>query len=171
MNTKKESKKITAVLIAAIIVLVGLSATIIICLCVSQSQSREEVSNLGGVVFDNNASHYEETVEDKSGGETGIKIPGYPDITVPSDSDSIPITLLNPEGNPCNFKFTLELEETGETLYTTDYVKPGDAISGVTLDTKLKEGSYTLLINISTVSVDTGAEMNGAQVKTKLDVV
>ena len=77
---------------------------------------------------------------------------------------------LNPEGNPCNFKFTLSLQETGETLCTTDLVKPGDAIKGVTLDKLIEKGTYTLIINISTYSVDSNSQMNGAQVKSTLTV-
>lgn len=42
-------------------------------------------------------------------------------MTISSESTDFPITLLNPEENPCNFKFTLSLQETGETLCTTDY--------------------------------------------------
>mgnify|MGYP000379858219 FL=1 len=97
-------------------------------------------------------------------------IPGYPDMTISSESTDFPITLLNPEENPCNFKFTLSLQETGETLCTTDLVKPGDAIKGVTLDKPIEKGTYTLIINISTYSVDSNSQMNGAQVKSTLTV-
>lgn len=171
MNSKISSKKIIAVLIVLIVVLISAGIISVVCLMNSSSEQQNDTANLSGVVFDNNASHYEETVADKGGEKTGIKVPGYSDITISSDSDNIPITLLNPEGNPCNFKFTLEIAETGEILCTTDYVKPGDAIKGVELNNRIPKGSYTLIINIKTASLDTGAEMNGAQVKTKLEVV
>lgn len=171
MSSKTNSKKIIAVLIVLIVVLVSAGiSTVTYLLNVSPDLQSDSV-NLSGVVFDSNASHYDETVADRGGEESGIKIPGYADITISSDSDNIPITLLNPEGNPCNFKFTLEIEETGESICTTDYVKPGDAINGAALNSALSKGNYTLIINIKTSSVDTGAEMNGAQVKTHLDVV
>ncbi len=171
MNSKINSKKIIAVLIVLIVVLFSAGIIAVVCLVNSSSEQQNDTANLSGVVFDNNASHYDETVADKGGEQTGIKVPGYSDITINADSDNIPITLLNPEGNPCNFKFTLEIAETGEILCTTDYVKPGDAIKGVELDNRVPKGSYTLIINIKTTSVDTGAEMNGAQVKTHLEVV
>ena len=78
--------------------------------------------------------------------------------------------MLNPKGNLCNFKFTLTLADTGENICTTNLVKPGDAIKGVTLDKALKKGEYTLLVNIATYSTADNSEMNGAQVKTKLTV-
>lgn len=171
MSSKTNSKKIIAVLIVLIVILAAAGITIVAYLINASPNQQNNSANLSGVVFDNNASHYDETVADRGGEELGIKIPGYSNITIPSDSDNIPITLLNPEGNPCNFKFTLEVEETGEKLCTTDYVKPGDAINGAALNNALPKGSYTLIINIKTSSVDTGAEMNGAQVKTHLDVV
>ncbi len=170
MNSKMNSKKTITVLIVIIVILIIAGITGVVCI-INSSEQQNYTANLSGVVFDNNASHYDGTVADKGGEESGIKIPGYSDITIPADSDNIPITLLNPEGNPCNFKFSLEIEETGEILCTTDFVKPGDAIEGVKLDNRIPKGTYTLIINIKTASLDTGAEMNGAQVKTQLEVV
>ncbi len=170
MNSKMNSKKTIAVLVVLIVILIIAGITGVVCI-INSFEQRNDTANLSGVVFDNNASHYDGTIADKGGEKTGIKIPGYSDITISADSDNIPITLLNPEGNPCNFKFSLEIEETGGIICTTDYVKPGDAIEGVKLDNKIPKGTYTLIINIKTASVDTGAEMNGAQVKTQLEIV
>ncbi len=170
MNLKMNNKKTITLLIVLIAILIIVGITGVVCI-INQSPQQNDTTNLSGVVFDNNASPYTETVPDKGGEKTGIKIPGYSDITISYDSDSIPITLLNPEGNPCNFKFSLEIKETGDILCTTDYVKPGDAIKGVKIDNRIPKGNYTLIINIKTASVDTGAEMNGAQVKTQLEVV
>lgn len=164
-NTKS-SKPIIIVLTAIIILLVGAGVTVGI-IMMNNNQPTEQSQ---GVVFDNNASHYEKTVENKGGSDSGIKVPGYPDITVDSGTKDFPITLLNPEGNPCNFKFTLTLADTGEDICTTNLVKPGDAIKGVTLDKALEKGEYTLLVNIATFSTDDNTEMNGAQIKTKLTV-
>ena len=131
---KSESKKSKAIIISLIIfifVLVCVSAAL--AFVVLNNTDNEQNQAQQGVVFDGNAYHYEETIKDENSGSNGIKIPGYPDITFTSDSTDFPITLLNPEGNPCNFKFTLSLKETGEEICATDLVKPGDAISGVKL--------------------------------------
>ena len=39
----------------------------------------------------------------------GIRIPGYPSITIPADTKDVTVNLMNPEGNPCYFTFTLVL--------------------------------------------------------------
>ena len=122
-----------------------------------------------GVVLDNNASSVAETTSPENSSQ-GIKIPGYADIEINSGVTNFPITLLNPSGNPCYFKFTLSLKETGEKLGSTDYVKPGDSINGIELSTPLEQGEYTLDINIQTKSLDTQEAMNGASVQTKLKV-
>ena len=33
----------------------------------------------------------------------GIRIPGYPSITIPADTKDVTVNLMNPEGNPCYF--------------------------------------------------------------------
>lgn len=165
-NTKN-SKPIIIVLTAIIILLIGAGVTVGIIMFNGNNQTEQQSQ---GVVFDNNASHYEKDVENKGGSDSGIKVPGYSDITVDTGTTDFPITLLNPKDNPCNFKFTLTLADTNENLCTTNLVKPGDAIKGVTLDKPLEKGEYTLLVNIATYSTDNNTEMNGAQVKTKLTV-
>lgn len=165
-NTKN-SKPIIIVLTAIIILLIGAGVTVGIIMFNGNNQTEQQSQ---GVVFDNNASHYEKDVENKGGSDSGIKVPGYPDMTVDAGTTDFPITLLNPKDNPCNFKFTLTLADTNENLCTTNLVKPGDAIKGVTLDKPLEKGEYTLLVNIATYSTDNNTEMNGAQVKTKLTV-
>lgn len=165
MKENKKSKYIIILLIAVIVVLIATGSVLGFMLYKSNQQTN---SSSEGIVFDNNASHYEKNTLQSSENSTGIKVPGYPDITISSESDNIPITLLNPKDNPCNFKFTLVLEETGEELASTGLVKPGDAVNGVDLQEMIPKGEYTLLINISTYDLKTGASMNGAQVKTNL---
>ena len=54
--------------------------------------------------------------EDKGGESVGIKIPGYPSITLTADRKDVTVALLNPEGNPCYFVFELVLRDSGESL-------------------------------------------------------
>lgn len=166
----KSTKTIIIILIAVIALLAGAGVTMGILLMNNNGTQSTDTADQKGVVFDSDASHYNKEVSSVDNGAAGIKIPGYPDMTISSESTDFPITLLNPEGNPCNFKFTLSLHDTGETLCTTDLVKPGDAINGITLDKPLAKGKYTLIINISTFATDSNSEMNGAQVKSTLTV-
>lgn len=98
----------------------------------------------------------------------GIKIPGYPSITLPANQEDVTLALLNPEGNPCYFTFELALKDTGEVLYTSGLVPPGQMISDLTLSRALPEGEYNAVIRISTTSLADGSAMNGANVETVL---
>lgn len=57
-----------------------------------------------------------DTLPDKtpenSGEAVGIKIPGYPSISLPANKQDAEVALLNPEGNPCYFTFELVLTDT-----------------------------------------------------------
>ena len=106
--------------------------------------------------------------EDKGGVPQGIKIPGYPSITIAKDTTDVTMALLNPEGNPCYFKFEIVLKDGDETIYESKYVEPGKAISAVTLTKPLAEGEYPATIKISTLSLDGENPLNGANVETVL---
>lgn len=106
--------------------------------------------------------------EDKGGADVGIKIPGYPSITIAKDTKDVTMALLNPEGNPCYFKFELVLKDTNETIYESKYVPPGQSIYDVTLTKPLSEGEYPAIIKISTVALDQETALNGANVETVL---
>lgn len=119
--------------------------------------------------IDPNANSWSgEQPDDKGGEEAGIKIPGYPSITIPADTENVTVALLNPEDNPCYFKFQLVLKDTDELLYESKLVPPGDAITEITLLKSLPEGEYDATIKISTLSLDGKTELNGANVETVL---
>ena len=100
----------------------------------------------------------------------GIKIPGYPSITLPKNQETVNVALVNPEGNPCYFTFELVLKDTGESLYKSKLVPPGQAITQITMAKALEAGEYNAVIKISTTSTADGSAMNGANVETVLIV-
>lgn len=131
--------------------------------------SSESSSPKAGIELDPNAGNYNgETPEDKGGEEVGIKIPGYPSITILADTENVTMSLLNPEGNPCYFHFTIVLNENDEVIYESKYVPPGQAITDVTLSRPLPVGEYPATIQISTIALDGETPLNGANVETVL---
>ena len=98
----------------------------------------------------------------------GIRIPGYPRITISADTKDVTMNLKNPEGNPCYFTFEIVLTEGEETIYTSKLVEPGKAITDVTLSRALEKGEYPAVIKITTTSLTDGSAMNGADVETVL---
>ena len=99
---------------------------------------------------------------------TGIRIPGYPSITIEADKKDVQMNLMNPEGNPCYFTFEIVLNDTDETIYTSKMVEPGKAITEVTLEKALAAGEYPATIKITTASLTDGSAMNGANVETTI---
>ena len=134
-------------------------------------QSQAEDSSKPSLDIDPNAGEYTgEKPKDQDGEAVGIKIPGYPSITIAKDTENVTMALLNPEGNPCYFKFEIVLKDTEETIFESKYVPPGDAITDVTLTRPLAEGEYDATIQITTVALDQETPLNGANVETVLIV-
>ena len=111
-----------------------------------------------------------QTADDTGEKPTGIRIPGYPSITIEADKKDVQMNLMNPEGNPCYFTFTLVLKDTDETIYQSKMVEPGKAITQITLSKELSAGEYPAILKISTAAMDDGRAMNGANVETVLKV-
>lgn len=131
------------------------------------------VTPTGELEIDENAGDWNgQTLPDKTDDApaVGIKIPGYPSITLPKDQKTVNVALLNPEGNPCYFTFEIVLKETGESLYQSKLVPPGKAITEITMARALSAGQYEATIKISTTSLEDGSAMNGANVETVLIV-
>lgn len=107
---------------------------------------------------------------DNGGASSGIKIQGYPFITIAANTKDVTMALMNPEGNPCYFTFEIVLKDSGETIYTSKQVPPGKVISNVTLNRALSPGEYDAIIKITTNSTEDMHAMNGANVETVLVV-
>ena len=130
-------------------------------------------SQNGNLDIDENAGDWNgEQLPDKTDDApaVGIKIPGYPSITLPKDQKTVNVALLNPEGNPCYFTFEIVLKDTGESLYKSKLVPPGKAITQITMARALPAGEYNATIKITTTSLEDGSAMNGANVETVLIV-
>ena len=84
----------------------------------------------------------------------GIRIPGYPRITISADTKDVTFEIILTEGE--------------ETIYTSKLVEPGKAITDVTLSRALEKGEYPAVIKITTTSLTDGSAMNGADVETVL---
>lgn len=105
-------------------------------------------------------------------GDQGIKIPGYGNLSVGAGEKKWNITLLNPEGNNCYFKYNITVGEHSDPIYTSDYIEPGKAIKSFKVNKSLNKGDYTIYMNIETYSMDgKNTRMNGASVKANLQAV
>ena len=131
--------------------------------------SLDSSSQSARIELDKNAGQYTgEKPKDEGGASEGIKIPGYPTITIAKDTEDVTMALMNPEGNPCYFKFEIVLKDGDETIFESKYVQPGDCIYDVKLNKPLAEGEYPATIKISTIALDGETPLNGANVETVL---
>jgi len=107
--------------------------------------------------------------QEKNSDPESIKIPGYSTITIPADTKDVQITLGNPGGNQCYFKFELLVD--GESLYTSDFVQAGYAIENIKLEKALEKGTYDAVIKITPYSLDKKSQYAGANVRATMEVV
>lgn len=100
-----------------------------------------------------------------------IKIAGFSAWHVPAgQTENIPIALKNPEGNPCYFSFSIVMADTEEILYRSDMVPPGEAIRKISISKPLTAGTYSAKILIHTNELETGREMNSANLNLTITV-
>ena len=122
--------------------------------------------NLSKRDLDSNAVKW---TQEKNSDPESIKIPGYSTITIPANTKDVQITLGNPEGNQCYFKFELLVD--GESLYTSDFVQAGYAIENIELSKALEKGSYDAVIKITPYSLDKQSQYAGANMRATMEVV
>mgnify|MGYP004581746231 CR=1 FL=1 len=97
---------------------------------------------------------------------SGIQVKGFTTWSIPANTNNnLSITLENPEGNPCYFSFEIVLSDTGEVIYSSDMVPPGEKISKVNLTHGFDSGEYPATINIKTNELTTGKEMNSPAIQ------
>ena len=165
MQKQTGMKKILVILIIALILL----AAVILWMAL---RDKDNGRNSAGIVVSDESVEWNKDLEDTSGGQPGIKIPGYGDITVNSGSTTWEITLLNPEGNDCYFQYAITIDDSDTPIYESDLIEPGKAITEFEVSEPLEAGDYEIHLNISAFTMDESlTALNGADVKAVLHVI
>lgn len=113
----------------------------------------------------------EEQTQTSSDGGVGksIKIPGYTDVYVAADTKDVSVNLENPEENEVYFEISFLLTDTGEEIYKSKYLAPGQHLYDITLNRALEAGEYEMTIHYATYDMDDEyTPKNGADVACKL---
>lgn len=112
-----------------------------------------------------------DTDDDKNNEIPQIQVAGFSSWHIPAGkTQSIPVSLKNPEGNPCYFSFDIYLKDSKDVLYSSKMVKPGDEIKRININKALSAGKYTAVVHINTNELETGSKMNDASFEVKLTV-
>ena len=151
----KVSKRKTKIWLLIILLLIALCVVFLIVLRQNSTEEGNSSDNQGKVQKN----------------EDVISIPGYEGITLKADSLKQDINFKNPEQNTCYFVITLYLED-GTELWQSDYIKPGDVSSHVTLTQTLPEGAYpNAILHYSCFAMNIEkTPLNGAETKLTLRV-
>ncbi len=121
----------------------------------------------GSPIFRPNIEHNTGTNEEAQENEArGIQVRGFTTWSIPANtSENLSIPLENPEGNPCYFSFEILLSDTGEVIYSSDMVPPGEKISRINITREFDAGDYPATIKIKTNELITGKEMNSPAIQ------
>ncbi|MDD2958866.1 MAG: hypothetical protein PHE06_07105 [Lachnospiraceae bacterium] len=114
-----------------------------------------------------------ETAPETETEEQGIAIPGWGSITLPAGEKEAAVNLENPAANEGWYYMTFELclKETGEVIFTTGLVPPGQSCRKVTLTRELKTGEYEAVIHVQPYKMDENqTPTNNADMETMLVV-
>lgn len=97
-----------------------------------------------------------------------ISVPGFETWTIDAGKTVAATNFYNPEKNTCYFVVSVVLNETGETIYESKYIKPGQHLYEVTLLRPLSAGTYEATLHYSTYSMSDLSPLNGADVPFRL---
>ena len=101
-----------------------------------------------------------------------ITLPGYDQITMAAGTDTAYVALWNPDQNPCYFHFEIVLTETGESIYESRLIPPGNAVTEVKFNRIFEPGIYPVTIRISSYDLENyEQEMNGGEIGAELVAV
>ena len=167
MQNQENRKKRQWIILAAVLVILAAAAGLFLTF-----GTRRENPDGKGIGLEEGGGDWDGEMEDMSEGQTGIKIPGYGEITVPTGETTWKITLANPEENTCYFKYTVTIDDSETPIYESDLIEPGKAVREFEVTEPLEAGDYEIHLNISTYAMDEElTPLNGAVVKAVLHVV
>ena len=111
----------------------------------------------------------ERFAEANPGSGENIAIPGYEKLSFEAGKTAQAVNLKNPAENACTFVLTLTMED-GETLWTGEALKPGEAFTRITLTRALDAGEYPATIHYDCYTIEDNRPLNGAEIELIIEV-
>ena len=97
-----------------------------------------------------------------------IDIPGYESLSFKAGSLSQNVNLKNPQTNDCYFVMSLIINS--ETLWTSDYIEPGEAVKKLTLTRAPEKGEYDAVLHYDCFTLSDKTPLNGAEIQLTIKV-
>ena len=124
---KTKTKKNGKILLLAVLLILIAGAGITTAYRIGRQTSTES-SN--GIVVEENVSDWNQDLANLSQNQdSGIKIPGYGELSVGAGDTDWKITLANPKDNNCYFKYSITINDDETPIYESDYIEPGKAVT------------------------------------------
>ncbi|MBR3796539.1 MAG: hypothetical protein IKK34_11045 [Clostridia bacterium] len=104
--------------------------------------------------------------------EPGVAIPGWGSMTIPAGVTEVQTSMQNPAANEGWYylTFQLRMKDTGEVLFTTGLIPPGQYCNKVTLTRALEPGEYPAIIHVQPYRISDQSPTNNADMETVLIV-
>lgn len=112
----------------------------------------------------------EQTQKPQNTKTSTISIPGFEVWNIDAGKTKVSANFYNPNQNGCYFVLSVVLDDTGEKIYESKYLKPGQHLYEVELLRALRAGEYKATLHYSTYSLTDRTPLNGADVPFKLVV-
>ena len=99
-----------------------------------------------------------------------IALPGISLVEMEAGQRTVEFPLINPEGNVCYMKYIIRDAQTGEVLYRSGLIGPGQAILSFDLNRPVEAGTYDILLQVETSDLDDyTVRLNGAEIPAELE--
>lgn len=98
-----------------------------------------------------------------------IAIPGYETLYFLAGRTRQSVDFSNPKENACLFRLSLALD-SGETLWTSENLKPGKSVKTLTLSRPLNAGEYVATLKYDCFSLTDNTPLNGAEIALTIEV-
>jgi len=104
--------------------------------------------------------------------EPGVAIPGWGSMSIPAGVTEVATAMKNPEANEGWYYLTFELrlKDTGEVLFKTGFIPPGQYCNAVTLTRPLEPGEYAAIVHVQPYRIADQSPTNNADMETVLIV-
>lgn len=128
---------------------------------------------LAGVFSGCDGNNY--NISDKSSGvqtvateSSDINIPGYETLEFKAGKTKQSSSFHNPDDNSCYFRMSLLTDD--ETIWQSDYIKPGESIRKIKLSRSFDAGDYEAKLKYECFTLQDKAPLNGAEIEVALHV-
>ena len=154
-------RALTALLLAALLVLGGCTRTDVPAPTQTPRPKLEIDPNAGALITPSPAPV-----------EPGVAIPGWGSMSIPAGVTEARTSMKNPEANEGWYYLTFELrlKDTGEVIFTTGLIPPGQYCNKVNLTRALEPGEYPAIIHVQPYRIADQSPTNNADMETMLIV-